>query len=185
MKVIYLGAGEFWLLEAVYQNVKGVFEVVPGYMGGEVPYPTHDVVMHGMTGHVEVVQIVYDETIVPLENLLALFYALHDPTVPNHPMKGAGSQYRPVIFYTNEEEGEPDGAQSGQAVGVIQQYINGVQDTLSNDKQVTTEVRFAQQFYPADESHYNYYVQHPNDAYTSTIIEPKLSEIKERFDYLF
>jgi peptide-methionine (S)-S-oxide reductase len=185
MKVLYLGAGAFWLLEAVYREVKGVEEVIPGYMGGTVPNPTDEAVATGATGHAEVIKIVYDESVISTEGLLRIFYALHDPAAPAHSGRGIGSQYRPVIFYTDEEEAEADDPQNGESVGVIQKFVQQIQHSLPAGTPVRTEILTATEFYPADESHYNYYAQYRDDSYSLAIIEPKLKEIKDRFYLLF
>jgi peptide-methionine (S)-S-oxide reductase len=181
MKVIYLGAGGFWTLDAVYSQVKGVTEVVPGFMGGIVPNPTYEVVATGMTGHAEVVKITYDDTIVILNDLLAIFYTLHDPALPIHSGRGVGSQYRPVIFYTDEETGEAANPQNGSDIGGIQKFIEQLQGTLPEGVPVPTEIMTATEFYPADESQYNYYQQHAGDGYCISIIEPKVTLVKEKF----
>jgi peptide-methionine (S)-S-oxide reductase len=185
MKIIYLGAGEFWLLEAVYGQVKGVTEVIPGYMGGTVAEPSHEMVATGTTGHAEVVKVSYDEKVITTEEVLRIFFALHDPAVPNHNGLGIGSQYRNIIFYTEEHEGEATNEGNGTSVGVIPKVVEQVQATMPEGVTVSTPVVSAGIFYPAHESHYNYYTEHPDDMYSTTIIKPKLLETRKRFPDLF
>jgi peptide-methionine (S)-S-oxide reductase len=185
MKVLFLGAGGFWTLEAVYQQVNGVTEVIPGYMGGTVENPGHDVVATGMTGHAEVVKIIYDESIVSMEDLLRIFYKLHDPAAPIHSGRGIGSQYRPVIFFTEHNDGEASAEGNGSAIGGIENSMAEIQATLPAGVSLLTEMMTAQVFYPADESHYNYYREHADDSYCTTIIEPKIIEIKQQFPQHF
>lgn len=185
MKVIYIGAGTFWLTEAVYQRVKGVIEVTPGYMGGSVPYPTSEVVATGSTGHVEVVKVVYDEAVVPTEVLLHIFYALHDPAIPHHVGSSAGSQYRPVIFYTDETEGEASDPNNGSGVGIISRVVADMQATLPEEITISTHVMNAKEFYPAEEYHYSYFNRNPEATYTMEIIAPKLQEVQQAFPQYF
>jgi peptide-methionine (S)-S-oxide reductase len=181
MKVIYLGAGSFWVMEAVYKKVKGVTEVIPGYMGGTVPQPSHEIVATGTTGHAEVVQVTYDESIIATEDVLNIFFALHDPATPNHPPFGNGTQYRAVIFYTEEYDGEAADPGNGSRIGMIERVIAKVQETMPEGSTVSVYIMSVQDFYPADESHYDYYNQHINDAYSICAICPALEAIKTKF----
>jgi len=185
MKVIYLGAGEFWLLEAIYGNVRGVTEVIPGYMGGTIAQPSQELVATGTTGHAEVVKLSYDEDIISTEDILKVFFAAHDPAVPNHTGLGVGSQYRTVIFYTEAEEGEAFNEGNGADVGVIPRVIQEVQATMPEGVTVSTIVGTATTFYAADEAYYNYYNTHPDDAFLSISIRPKLIELQQKFPSLF
>ncbi len=185
MKVIYLGAGEFWLLEAVYKSLKGVEEVIPGYMGGTIANPSHELVSTGTTGHAEVVKVTYDEDVLPSEDVLKVFFALHDPATPNHNAVGIGSQYRNIIFYAEESEGETSTSGNGHEVGLIPLFIEGVQATMPEGVTVSTAVSSATAFYPADESHYNYYSQHPEDLFSTISIKPKIESLQQQFPDLF
>ena len=179
MKVIYLGAGSFWLMEAVYQKVIGVVEVVPGYMGGTISNPTEEVVATGTTGHAEVVKITYDESIVTTETLLNIFFKLHNPAAPNHPALGVGSQYRAVIFYTKEEVAIDRG--NAENIGIIAQVIAGIESTLPEGVIVSTHVAGVKDFYPTEELYYNYYQTHAANDYCVTVIAPKIEAIQKQF----
>lgn len=181
MKVIYLGADCFWVIEAVYKKVKGVTEVVPGYMGGTMPQPSHEIVATGTTGHAEVVQVTYDESVITTEEVLNIFFTLHDPAIPNHPALGIGSQYRAVIFYTEEGDAEASDPGNGSSIGMIGRVIATIQGTMPEGTTVSTYIMSAQDFYPANEAHYDYYNQHINDAYSVSVIRPVLETIQAKF----
>ncbi|GEM_PF-1748986 len=185
MKVIYLGAGGFWTIEAVYQKVKGVEEVIPGYMGGSVDNPSYEAVATGATGHAEVVKIVYDDTVITMEDILNIFFATHDASAPNHVGSGIGSQYRSVIFYTEDSDGEATDQENGMDIAPIQRSIERMQNAFPEGVTVGTRVMSAVQFYPAEESHYRFYEQNPDSPYAQTVITPKLKEVKDRFLNLF
>ncbi len=178
---MYLGAGEFWLTEAVYKKVKGVTEVIPGYMGGTVPYPTHELVATGTTGHAEVVKVTYDESTCSTETVLHVFFALHDPAMPNYSDLGIGSHYRKVIFYTETDEAEAHDPQNGSRVGVIARVLERVQEGLPEGVVISTRIMSAREFYPADQNHYGYYDTHPEDMYSATIIRPQIEALQARF----
>ncbi len=181
MKVIYLGAGTFWLTEAIFARVKGVKEVIPGYMGGDTPNPSSESVATGTTGHVEVVKILYDETIIPTGQLLRIFYAMHDPTALKHSSHGIGSQYRPVIFYTDELDDEAISNGNGSDMSIIPRIVQEVQERLPEDLVVTTHIMTAKEFYAAEEYHYGYFQRNPEAAYSIEIIAPKVQEVQARF----
>ncbi|MES2224387.1 MAG: peptide-methionine (S)-S-oxide reductase MsrA [Patescibacteria group bacterium] len=181
MNTIYLGAGGFWTTEAIYRKVKGVEEVLPGYMGGTIPYPTHEAVATGTTGHAEVVRIVYDPTVIPTEDILRIFFAMHDASAPNHAINGVGSQYRSVIFYTDSDQGEAVDPQNGAGVGLIEKLIAEIQQSLPEGVVVATQAVSATEFYPADEMHYNYYELNKDSSYVQEAIEPKIQLIAQLF----
>lgn len=185
MKTIYLGAGEFWAPEAVYKKIRGVQEVVPGYMGGVIPNPSYEAVASGTTGHAEVVQVTYDETLISTAGILRVFYALHDPAFPQHPGMGPGSQYRSVIFYKHAADGEASDPGNGEEVGVIPRTIEEVQMTLPSELTIPTQVMSVVEFYPAEEYHYDFYIKNPDSPYVITVILPLLEKIKTLFPHLF
>ncbi len=185
MKIVYLGSGGFWLAEAVYKRIRGVEEVIPGYMGGTVENPSHEIVATGSTGHAEVVKVIYDENQIGLHELLQVFFALHDSVAPAHAMHGVGSQYRSVIFYTDDGEAEAVDERNGQAIGVIPQMVAEVQAGLPEGVSVATSIMTATVFYPADQAHYDYYGQHADAAFSVAVIEPKLQELRGKFSSLF
>jgi peptide-methionine (S)-S-oxide reductase len=185
MKTIYLGAGGFWIPEAVYKRVKGVEEVIPGYMGGTVSNPTYEIVATGTTGHIEVVKIIHDESIVSTEALLRLFYTIHDAAVQQHPSVGIGSQYRAAIFYTDDTQAEAIDPGNGEDVGRITKLITRVQATLPEGTPVSTHIRTAGEFYPAEEQHYDFYGKNPYSAYATEVIRPMLEMARAQHSSLF
>lgn len=169
MNTIYLGGGCFWCTEAVFQSLRGVQEVIPGFMGGSVPHPSYESVCEGHTGHAEVVKVYYDNQILHTDDLLDIFFATHDSSTPNRQGNDIGSQYRSIIFYTTEEDRE-----AALRAMARTQAMNG-------GRSVVTEVVSAAEFYPADESHYNYYVHNTAAPYCNVVISPKLEKLKTRF----
>lgn len=170
MKTIYLGGGCFWCTEAVYQNLQGILEVIPGYMGGTIPNPSYEAVCSGTTGHAEVAKIVYDDAIITTKTLLDIFFLTHDPTTLNRQGNDIGPQYRSVIFYTEESQRD-----------TAREKITEVQESLPEGKLVLTEILSAAEFYPAEQYHHNYYMTHKNAPYCEMIIEPKLEKLQEKY----
>jgi len=157
------GGGCFWCTEVIFQQLDGVNKVLPGYMGGQRENPTYEQVCSGATGHAEVVQIEYDEEILPYEELLAVFFKTHDPTTLNRQGNDVGTQYRSVIFYH-------DDAQRVTAESFIRQLReNGVYDNP-----IVTEIVPAQTFYVAENYHHDYFKNHPENPYCAAVIAPKL-----------
>lgn len=168
VKTIVLGGGCFWCTEAIFKRVSGVVEVLPGYAGGDLESPTYEQVSTGTTGHAEVIQITYDPERVPLERLLRIFFATHNPTTPN--MQGAdiGTEYRSIILYADAAD-----------VPVIREVLKDVQSKIKD--QIVTEVRALEVFYEAEDYHHNYYERNAAVPYCQMVIDPKLDKLK---DYL-
>ncbi len=185
MKTIYFGAGGFWTPEAVYKRVKGVEEVIPGYMGGTVANPNEGIVATGTTGHIEVVMVRYDDEIVSTDQLIKIFYAMQDNATQQHPHIGIGSQYRTAIFYTDEIQSEASDPENGKSVGLITKIIENIQSTLPEGIVVSTHIMSASQFYPAEEQQYDFYGRNPDSAYATEIINPILQKVKNQYPHLF
>jgi len=168
MKEIILGGGCFWCIEAVMRRVKGVKEAISGYAGGERPNPTYEQVCSGATGHAEVVKVVYDENEIMLDELLEIFFAIHDPTTLNRQGADVGTQYRSVIYYENEEEKKAIEA----AIGRAQKEYNDP---------IVTEVSPKPEFYEAEGYHQNYYDQNPMQGYCRVVIKPKVQKFLTKF----
>ncbi len=164
-KTIVLGGGCFWCTEAIFKRVDGVLDVVPGYAGGDMPDPTYEDVATGTTGHAEVVQVTYNPDVVPLERLLRIFFATHNPTTPN--MQGAdiGTQYRSIILYDDAAD-----------VPTIRTVMRDVQSKIRDD--VVTQVRALEVFYEAEDYHHSYYEQHAAVPYCQMVIDPKLDKLR-------
>jgi len=165
-----LGGGCFWCLEAVFQAVRGVVSVEPGYMGGWTPSPSYEQVCTDTTGHAEVVQIRFDPGLVSYRDLLDIFFSIHDPTTLNRQGPDVGSQYRSVIFYHS--------AQQEQAAREI---IRQLTEARAFRWPILTSVEPAAEFYPAEPYHRDYFRRNPGQPYCETVVAPKLSKFREKF----
>ena len=164
------GAGCFWCVEAVFQNLNGVEKVLSGYSGGKIKNPTYREVCSGLTGHAEVCQIVFDPKIITFDELLEVFWKTHDPTTLNRQGNDVGTQYRSVIFYHNEE----------QKV-LAEKYKNELNQQKVFEKEVVTEISAFTQFFEAEDYHQNYFNLNGNEPYCQYIIQPKVEKLKKVF----
>src|SRR5262245_47478542 len=164
------GSGCFWCSEAVFQRIKGVESVMPGYSGGHVKNPTYEQVCTKTTGHAEVVQITYDPSVVSFKELLEVFWKSHDPTKINKQGLDKGPQYRSVIFYHNEEQKE-----------LAEFYKKELDKEKIFSHKIVTEISPFKEFYPAEDYHVNYINNNPDAEYCQTIIGPKVNKIKRLF----
>lgn len=170
-EALVLGGGCFWCLEAVYQSLCGIVQVVPGYSGGHVPKPSYEQVCSGTTGHAEVVKLTYDLSIISLATILAVFWTTHDPTSLDRQGADIGTQYASVVFYENEQQRtviEASKTEAGQLTPVP----------------IVTRIEPLTAFYEAEPEHHNYYLTHPDAAYCAVVIEPKLTKLRQRFGSL-
>ena len=163
-----LGGGCFWCLEAVYENVKGVKDVVSGYAGGHTENPDYRSVCSGATGHAEVVQITFDPSVVSYEELLDIFWKIHDPTTLNRQGADVGTQYRSVIFY--HDEGQKKIAEESRAEA---QKRFGAP--------IVTEIVPLTKFWPAEEYHQDYFRKNPYHGYCRAVVAPKVEKFRENF----
>lgn len=173
MEVAVFGGGCFWCTEAVFNMLKGVLDVRPGYCGGTTKNPTYAQVSQGNTGHAEVIRIEYDPSLISYRDLLTVFFGSHDPTTRNRQGNDVGTQYRSVIFYTT-----PD--QKNEA----ELFIKEINDSNSVGAVVTTELEPLNVFYEAEEYHKNYYENNKSQGYCQVIINPKLEKVQKQFTYL-
>mgnify|MGYP001578079740 CR=1 FL=1 len=164
------GGGCFWCTEAVFQMLKGVSKVEPGYAGGAIENPSYERVSEGNTGHAEVIRVTYDPAIITLEDLLTIFFGSHDPTTPNRQGNDVGEQYRSVIFYSTDEE-----------KAVAEKMIDDVQKSLTDGSRAVTHVVPLEKFYPAESYHNNYFKTNTSAPYCQLIIEPKVEKVRKRF----
>ncbi|MBX3419914.1 MAG: peptide-methionine (S)-S-oxide reductase MsrA [Pirellulaceae bacterium] len=164
------GNGCFWCTEAVFQRVKGVSEVVSGYMGGKVPNPTYEQVSTKKTGHAEVLHLRYDPKVVSYEKLLEIFWKTHDPTTPNRQGNDVGPQYRSVIFYHDDSQRE-----------LAEKYKKLLDQSKAFSKPIVTEISPAATFYPAEDYHQNYYNLNKNANPYCRMIQYKLEKFREVF----
>ncbi len=166
-----LGGGCFWCLEAVFERVPGVKNVVSGYAGGLHPRPTYEQVSGGETGHAEVVLIEFDPVVVSFEQLLEIFFATHDPTTPNRQGPDFGTQYRSIILYQNE-------AQRQAALKVYQDLTAA----RAFGAPIVTELEPLKKFFPAEKYHQDYFRKHPNEPYCQAQIVPKLMKLRAKLN---
>jgi len=172
LEIATLGAGCFWCVEAVFQDLKGVKSVVSGYTGGETDHPTYKDICTGLTGHAEVAKITYDSSIISFEDLLKVFWTTHDPTTLNQQGADKGTQYRSAIYYHNAEQKE-----------IALQSKQDFAPQLWNDP-IVTEITEAPIFYSAEAKHQNFYKDNLNYGYCRVVINPKVAKVKEKFAHL-
>ena len=165
---LVLGGGCFWCIEGVFLNVKGVLSATSGYTGGLRANPTYENICTGATGHAEIVDIEYDEDIISLNDLLDIFYAIHDPTTLNQQGADKGTQYRSVIYYENVEQEQE-----------IVTFIKKVQASFS--EKIVTEVSELGDVYKAEAYHQNYYRLNTSQGYCQVVIAPKLQKFMTNF----
>lgn len=169
-EIATLAGGCFWCLEAVFEQLRGVEQVVSGYSGGVLPHPSYQQVCTGTTGHAEAVQITFDPQGISFRELLELFFTMHDPTTLNRQGPDAGTQYRSAIYYHSPEQQEiaEDTIRKLEVAGVWRMPI------------VTELAPFAA-FYPAEEYHQGYYRQNPYQPYCTAIISPKIAKLRKQY----
>jgi peptide-methionine (S)-S-oxide reductase len=165
-----LGAGCFWCVEAAYQQLNGVLKVSSGYSGGHVSNPTYEQVCEKNTGHAEVTQIVYDPTIISFDELLEVFWQIHDPTTLNRQGNDVGPQYRSVVYYHNEEQKEK-----------ALHYKEQLNKSGAWKDPVITEVSPYKKFYEAEDYHQNYYLNNGSQPYCYFVIRPKMEKFEKVF----
>jgi len=172
MTTYILGGGCFWCLDAIYRRVRGVNEVISGYAGGTASNPSYYQVASGATGHAEVVRVTFDETIIPAEIILDIFFATHNPTTLNRQGADIGTQYRSLVLYANEEQHQ-----------TFQQAIKRA-GAIWNDP-IVTELKPLEVFYPAEEEHQDYFRKNPEAGYCTVVIEPKLVKARKAYAQWF
>jgi len=161
---IVLGGGCFWCIEAVYKRVDGIESVRSGYAGGAGANPSYEQVCSGGTGHAEVVEVNFDESVISLEEVLRTFFRAHDPTQVNRQGHDVGTQYRSAIFYTTEKQ-----------LPVIEQVRDETAGRLSQP--VATQVAPLDTFYEAEAYHQDYFDRNPNAGYCRAVIQPKIKKL--------
>ncbi len=172
MKTYVLAGGCFWCLDAVYRQLRGVESSVSGYTGGALEYPTYDDVMLGDTGHAESVQITFDETIIPHETILDIFFLIHNPTTLNQQGDDIGTQYRSAMFYADNQQKSEFEAARNRAMSRW-------------DDPIVTEITPLGEFYMAEEYHQDYFARNPSNPYCPVVISPKVSKAKKEYTKWF
>lgn len=166
-----LGAGCFWCIEACYSQLQGVLEVYPGYAGGHKLDPTYQEVCGGNTGYAEVARVVFDDEKVTFDELLELFWFVHDPTQLNRQGNDIGTQYRSVIFYHSEFQKER-----------ADYFISKLTREKVWENPIVTEVIEINNFYRAENYHHNYFELNPQNAYCQAVVRPKVEKFKKVFE---
>ena len=166
MQTATFGAGCFWCVEAVFERLEGVVDVIPGYSGGHKNNPTYKEICTGMTGHAEVAQITFDPKVITFDDLLNMFWKSHDPTTRNRQGNDIGTQYRSAIFYHNNEQKT-----------IAEESENKVDNSNIFSNPIVTEITKLEKFWVAEEYHNNYYNNNMNQPYCKFIIKPKLDKL--------
>ena len=167
---ITLAGGCFWCLEAVFDDLQGVLDVVSGYAGGSVSDPTYADVCSGETGHAEVVQITFDPTRISVKELLEVFFTIHDPTTLNRQGADVGTQYRSAIFYHTPKQQR-----------VAEQVMAELNAAGLWPNPIVTEVIPLDAFYPAEEYHQEYFRRNPYQGYCRAVIAPKVAKFRQKY----
>lgn len=173
LEVATLGAGCFWCVEAVFQDIKGVKKVESGYSGGSIKNPSYKEVCTGNTGHAEVVQITFDPKEVSFATLLEVFFGTHDPTTLNQQGADVGTQYRSAIFYHSEEQKQ-----------VAELAKKAADESKNWSNPVVTEITAFTNFYKAEDYHQDYYNLNGTQPYCAMVITPKVDKFKKKFEAL-
>lgn len=166
----YFASGCFWCVEAIFESVRGVREVVSGYAGGTEENPTYQQVGMGQTGHAEAVEVYYDPEQISFPELVEVFFGSHDPTTLNRQGPDRGAQYRSIAFYRNEQERK-----------IISDYIEALEEKQVYDARIVTQVVPHTRFWPAEDYHQDYERNHPENPYVQNISVPRLNRFKKKF----
>jgi peptide-methionine (S)-S-oxide reductase len=169
-EIATLAGGCFWCLEAIYDDLIGVLDVVSGYAGGTTANPTYQEVCSGKTGHAEVVQITFDPQVITYKELLEVFFTIHDPTSLNRQGADVGTQYRSAIFYHTPEQ-----------KSTAEQVIKEIEAAGIWQKPIVTEVTPFTVFYPAEAYHQEYFRRNPYQGYCQVIIAPKVAKFRQKY----
>ena len=169
-QIATIGGGCFWCVEAVFSELKGVLKIASGYSGGQREHPTYEQVCSGATGHAEVVQIEFDDSVLSFENLLEIFFHVHDPTTLNQQGNDVGTQYRSVIYFHSSEQEQ-----------IAKDTVAKVENSGLWANAIVTEISPFESFYPAEEYHQDYFRKNPSQSYCVATIPPKLEKLKKKF----
>jgi len=165
-----LAGGCFWCLEAVFELVQGVTGVKSGYAGGTTSNPTYDQVCSGMTGHAEVVQVTFDPSVISFDQILDVFFTIHDPTTLNKQGNDVGTQYRSAIFYHTPEQ-----------KAAAEKKIKELTDAKLWSHPIVTQIEPISVFYPAESYHQEYFARNPYAGYCQVVVAPKVAKARKHF----
>lgn len=170
LEVITLGAGCFWCVEAVFQKLKGVHSVRSGYSGGHVINPSYREVCNKTTGHAEVVQVEFDPAEISIEEILEVFWNVHDPTTKDRQGNDVGPQYRSAVFYHNDQQKE-----------VAEKYKGQLDASGKFSDPIVTEITAWKNFFPAEDYHTDYFSLHGEEPYCQFVVRPKVEKFEQQF----
>lgn len=170
LEVATLGGGCFWCTEAIYLDLKGVERVQSGYSGGYIDKPSYKQVTSGTTGHAEVIQFLYDPTVISYGEILEIFWSTHDPTTLNRQGNDVGPQYRSAVFYHSEEQKKE-----------AEFYKNKLNESGAFNRPIVTEITPFTNFYVAEDYHQNYFNENGMQPYCQFVIRPKVEKFKKAF----
>lgn len=170
MEEATFGAGCFWCIEACFADIKGVISVKPGYAGGHIKNPTYKQVCDGTTGHAEVARIVFNPEVISYDQLLEMFWFVHDPTQLNRQGNDIGTQYRSVVFYHTAEQKEK-----------AEEYKKRLENANVWDKPIVTEIVEINNYFEAEAYHHNYFEQNSENPYCQSVVRPKVEKFKAVF----
>ena len=163
--------GCFWCTEAVFSELKGVTEVVPGYTGGNLPDPSYEQVCTGRTAHAEAVRVTYDPSVITYRDLLEIFFSTHDPTSLNRQGADVGTQYRSAVFYGND-------GQRKAGEDIIRELT---EENAFDGRKIVTQLVPLHEFYPAEDYHRDYFKQNPSQGYCRAVIAPKMAKFRSHY----
>jgi peptide-methionine (S)-S-oxide reductase len=169
-EVATVAGGCFWCLEAVYDQLRGVENVRPGYAGGTRANPTYEEVCTGTTGHAEVVEVTFDPSVISYRDILDIFFTIHDPTTLNRQGPDTGTQYRSAIYSASPEQEK-----------TAREVIRDLEAKKQFDDPIVTEVEPLKTFYPAEDYHRDYYERNPNQGYCAMVVGPKVAKARKTF----
>jgi peptide-methionine (S)-S-oxide reductase len=171
METFVLGGGCFWCLDSAYVQFKGVIDVTCGYTGGSVANPSYEAVCNGNTGHAEIVSITFDPALISSEQILDIFFTLHDPTQLNRQGNDVGTQYRSSMFYSSQEQKK-----------LFEASIESAKEIWGDE--IMTEVSPLRELYDAEEYHQDYFAKNPNQGYCVAVVAPKVAKVRAKFSNL-
>jgi peptide-methionine (S)-S-oxide reductase len=165
-----LAGGCFWCIEAAFAELDGVESAVSGYAGGHVDDPTYEAVCRGETGHAEAVQVTYDPDALTYEDLLEVFFSIHNPTTKDREGPDVGTQYRSAVYYHDEDQRE-----------AVERFVDELEAEGVYDDPIVTEIEPLERFWEAEPYHQDYFEKHPNKPYCAANVRPKVQKVREKF----
>lgn len=169
-QIATLAGGCFWCIEGAFSQVQGILLATSGYMGGESGLPSYEEVCTGRTGHAEVVQLTFDPALISYQEILEVFFTLHDPTQLNRQGNDIGTQYRSAIFFHNENQQK-----------IAEKIIKEIEESNTFDQNIVTQICAAEIFYSGEDYHQDYFKNNPENQYCQAIVSPKLAKFRKTF----